>query len=47
MDQLTALINNWIGLAQGIVGSVGALALAIVKLAYLAGWPGIQTVILP
>ena len=29
MDQLTALINNWIGLAQGIVGSVGALAFLI------------------
>jgi hypothetical protein len=29
VDQLTALINNWIGLAQGIVGSVGALALLI------------------
>ena len=29
MDQLVALINGWVALAQGIVGSVGALALLI------------------
>ena len=29
MDQLTALINNWIALAQGIIGSIGALAFLI------------------
>jgi hypothetical protein len=29
VDQLTALINNWIAIAQGIIGSVGALAFLI------------------
>ena len=29
MDQLTALINNWIGLAQGILASIGSLAFLI------------------
>lgn len=27
MDQLTALVNSWVTLAQSIVGSLGALAL--------------------
>jgi hypothetical protein len=27
MDQLTTLVNSWVTLAQGIVGSLGALAL--------------------
>ncbi len=27
MNQLTALVNTWVSLAQGIVGSLGALAL--------------------
>jgi uncharacterized membrane protein YeaQ/YmgE (transglycosylase-associated protein family) len=27
MDSLTALVNSWVSLAQGIVGSLGALAL--------------------
>ena len=29
MDQLQSLINNWILLAQGLIGSIGALAFAI------------------
>jgi hypothetical protein len=28
MDQLQSLMNNWILLAQGLIGSIGALALA-------------------
>lgn len=27
MDSLTALVNSWVTLAQGIVASIGALAL--------------------
>jgi hypothetical protein len=27
MNQLTALVNSWVTLAQGIIGSLGALAL--------------------
>ncbi len=27
MGSLTALVNTWVSLAQGIVGSIGALAL--------------------
>lgn len=26
MDQLKALIDNWIGIAQALIGSIGALA---------------------
>jgi hypothetical protein len=29
VDQLKALIDNWVLLAQGVIGSIGALALAI------------------
>ena len=29
MEQLQALINNWILLAQGLIGSVGALAFLV------------------
>jgi hypothetical protein len=32
MDQLKTLLDNWVLLAQGLVGSIGALALANVKL---------------
>ena len=28
MDQLQSLVNNWILLAQGLIGSIGALAFA-------------------
>jgi hypothetical protein len=31
MDQLKQLVDNWVLLAQGIIGSVGALAFANVK----------------
>ena len=29
MDQLKALIDNWVALAQGLIGSIGALAFLI------------------
>jgi hypothetical protein len=29
MSQLKGLVDNWILLAQGLIGSIGALALAI------------------
>lgn len=29
MDQLKALIDNWVLLAQGVIGSIGALAFLI------------------
>jgi hypothetical protein len=31
VDQLQSLMNNWILLAQGLIGSIGALALANVS----------------
>jgi len=29
MDSLTTLVNNWVNLAQGIVASIGTLALLV------------------
>ena len=29
MQQLKSLIDNWVGLAQSLIGSIGALAFAI------------------
>ena len=29
MDQLQSLMNNWILLAQGLIGSIGALAFLV------------------
>ncbi len=37
MSGLKGLVDNWIPLAQGLIGSIGALALAMVHLSCI--WP--------